>query len=339
MTQLTEPRPAGFDELDLALIDALQTRPRAPWALLGTALGISATTAARRWTRLSESGLAWLTAYAASEVTTIAYVEIDCLPTQVQTIAAELARRGWVVSVDHVCGSCDLLVTVSALDLTVLAECVARDIGALPGVTNVRIRLAVQVFQEGSHWRAGSLDGPQRAALSNDEACSGRDSLVLGDIPLLRVVGEDGRISYAGIANRLGVTEHSARRRLYRLCDAGLLVFRCDFAHQLAGWPVTATYRASVPPAQLESAAASLRGYPDIRLCAAVTGDANLFLMVWLRSVPDSHRMEAQLARAVPALRVVDRAISLTPVKRMGRLLDTSGRAIGHVPMATAVRT
>ncbi|MDH6576360.1 NAD kinase [Kitasatospora sp. MAP5-34] len=53
---------AAVDELDLALVNALQLQPRAPWSLLGQTLGISPVTAARRWRRLSEAGIAWVTA-------------------------------------------------------------------------------------------------------------------------------------------------------------------------------------------------------------------------------------------------------------------------------------
>ncbi|WP_241196675.1 AsnC family protein, partial [Streptomyces sp. ADI95-17] len=51
-----DSREAGegehFSELDLALVDALQAAPRAPWSRIGRALGVDATTAARRWERL-----------------------------------------------------------------------------------------------------------------------------------------------------------------------------------------------------------------------------------------------------------------------------------------------
>ncbi|MEK0100560.1 AsnC family protein, partial [Streptomyces sp. A475] len=51
-----------FEETDLALVDALQTDPRAPWSRIGPAVGVDATTAARRGARLERAGLAWVTA-------------------------------------------------------------------------------------------------------------------------------------------------------------------------------------------------------------------------------------------------------------------------------------
>lgn len=60
---------------------------------------------------------------------------------------------------------------------------------------------------------------------------------------------------------------------------------------------------------------------------------ANLLLGVWLRSLTDLQRLEAALTRRVGQLRVLDRSIGLRTVKRMGRLLDDAGRAVGHVPV------
>jgi hypothetical protein len=53
----------------------------------------------------------------------------------------------------------------------------------------------------------------------------------------------------------------------------------------------------------------------------------------WLHDVDSLHRLETILVKAVPDLTVVDRLITLRTVKRMGRLLDEEGRAIGAVPM------
>jgi hypothetical protein len=43
-----KPR-APLDELDLALVNALQISPRAPWTEVATALEVDAATVARRW--------------------------------------------------------------------------------------------------------------------------------------------------------------------------------------------------------------------------------------------------------------------------------------------------
>ncbi|MEV0742866.1 Lrp/AsnC family transcriptional regulator [Streptomyces sp. NPDC050549] len=327
----------SFKERDLALIDALQLQPRAAWATIGAALGISGSAAARQWERLTTVGMAWVTAYPVFDSIMIGLIEVDCRPGDAAETAQRLSELGWAFSVYHVTGSCDLIVIVSALDLTSLTDAVTHDIGALPGVTGARFRLVTGMYREGREWQAGSLEPRQKASL---DVTSGRGRATVADpfeadLPLLAVLSPDGRASYASMASALGVAEHTVRRRIRELVDAGVLVFRCDFAHELAGWPVTMTFRAQVPAAQLDRVGHELSSMPEVRLCVAVTGEANLFVLAWLRSVADGRALETTLENRFPDLRVVDRAVTLRVFKRMGRLLDDHGRATGFVPIAT----
>ena len=49
-----------MDDVDFALVNALQLSPRAGWAQLEAVLGVDASTLSRRWARLIESGLVWI---------------------------------------------------------------------------------------------------------------------------------------------------------------------------------------------------------------------------------------------------------------------------------------
>ncbi|MET8800985.1 AsnC family protein [Nocardia sp. NPDC004568] len=51
------------DDIDFRIVHALQSAPRAPWGAVGEVAGVSAPTAARRWERLVDSGLAWIVTY------------------------------------------------------------------------------------------------------------------------------------------------------------------------------------------------------------------------------------------------------------------------------------
>jgi len=56
-------RSAELDELDLLLVTALQATPRADWQHLGRLLGVSASTATRRWARLTQAGVGRLSCW------------------------------------------------------------------------------------------------------------------------------------------------------------------------------------------------------------------------------------------------------------------------------------
>lgn len=64
----------------------------------------------------------------------------------------------------------------------------------------------------------------------------------------------------------------------------------------------------------------------------SVSGSDNLLVMVWLRGLHAVGPFEARLAERFPHLKVGDRTTFLHSRTRMGRLPDTTGRAIGYTP-------
>ncbi|MFJ9178045.1 Lrp/AsnC family transcriptional regulator [Streptomyces sp. NPDC102360] len=333
-----EASAAAFEEADLALIDALQTDPRAPWSRVGPAVGIDATTAARRWARLEKAGLAWVTAYAGPTTATVAYVEVTCTPGELEELTAGLVRLPWVFSAEHVVGDYDLLLSVAAPDLPALGRRVSDDLGRLPGVRGTRTRLSMRLYQEGSGWKVRALDRAGRARLNTAGPGPGAPSRPFRprdevDLALLRELGANGRAGYAELAAAVGVGESTVRRRLARELRDREVLLRCDLAQQLAGWPALATYRATVPHGELDRTGSALARLPQMRLCTSVTGSCNLLFQVWLRDLDGMATLEAALDERFPALRVEDRTVTLRTVKRMGRVLDDRGRATGYVPV------
>jgi len=329
------------DELDLALVNALQLRPRAPWSLLGQTLGISAVTAARRWHRLSEAGIAWVTAYGLphpEDRGCVAYLDLDCAPARVRQIADDLAEDPHVMSIEHHSQGCDLVVAAAFTDLAVVSRYTTERLGRLPGVNAVRVHLATGFYAEGIRWRLDSLDPAQRVELHDDHVGNGppsgaRVELREEDRELLIRLGIDGRLDQAGLAAATGLSPTTLRRRLNRMAASDAIRFRCEIAARDAGRPVLATFRAHLPPDRLDEVGPQLARLPEVRLCVSVTGTHNLILSVWQRSLADVQRLETALARRFPDLRVAERRVSLRTVKRMGRILDADGRAVRAVPM------
>ncbi|MEU9205432.1 Lrp/AsnC family transcriptional regulator [Streptomyces sp. NPDC048332] len=326
----------AFEETDLALVDALQTDPRAPWSRIGPAVGVDATTAARRWARLERAGLAWVTAYAGPATATVGYVELGCRPRRLTELSERTAALPWVASVEHVVGDCDLFLTVVAPDLAALGRRIGTDLGMLPGVRSTRTRLGLRIYQEGSGWKVRALEPARRARLAAPHSAGGPSAHApRADIDrrLLDALGADGRAGWAELAAHTGLSESTVRRRLTReLRDRDILV-RCDLAQEAAGWPGIATYRAVVPHGELDATGKALARLPQVRLCASVTGSCNLLFSIWLRDLDGITALEALLDARFPRLTVQDRTVTLHTAKRMGRLLGEDGRAVGHVAL------
>ncbi|MFQ6332099.1 Lrp/AsnC family transcriptional regulator [Nocardia sp. CWNU-33] len=331
---------SSFAELDLAVIDALQAAPRASWSQIGSALGMDATTVARRWERLRVNGLAWVTAYESAKTSTVAFVEVRCRPRALEAVSAAAATLPWVFTVDETTGDFDLLLSVTAADLPTLGRWTRRGIGSLDGVRSTRTRVGITLYGEGGDWRIRAMEPAQRAELSAPRPPrrttysthpSNRPSVE--DQALLTALGADGRLSYTALAATTGMSEHTARRRLARMIRDGEITLRCDLAYPLAGLPTTVIYRMSVPHNELEATGQALARLEQVRMCVSVSGPHNLLVQVLLHGLHGIDGFEASLADRFSTLAVKDRTIALHTAKRMGWLLDNQGRAVGRVPL------
>lgn len=334
------PPGSGISEQDLAVIDALQVAPRAPWSRIGQALDIDATTAARRWERLRADGSAWLTAYVSARVATVGFVEVRCRPKFIDQVSAAAAALPWVFSVDETAGDFDLMLSVGAADLSTLGRWVRDGIGGLRGIRSTRMRLGITLYGEGSDWRVRAIEPAQRAELSEPRVSSrtaygthGLNQLSLEDQALVTALHGDARMGYTALGAAAGISEHTARRRLHRMLRDGDVLLRCDFAYPQAGLPTMVIYRVSVPQAQLVTTATELARMEQVRMCASVSGQHNLQVQVLLHGLGGVDPFEAVLAERFPDLAVKDRAVVLHTPKRMGWLLDQQGRAVGRVPL------
>lgn len=326
----------SVDEKDLELIHALQLSPRASWAQMAGALALDPVTVARRWERLAEEGLAWVTCVAGTALHSefcMVYIEIDCIPGRLDHIATALSTEPHVRYVHHLTGLYGLLVVATLRTSVEVSAFLRGTVGQLSGVRAYRAEIRTVGYGEPSRWRLRSLERSQRHALEP----AGTPSTTVGgarmdavDRKLFRLLHEDGRMSYTALADRAGISEPTARRRVKRLLTHRLLRLRCEMAQSLSGWPYSAFLWASVAPQYMEFTARSLTALPDVRLCCALTGERNLLLMVWLRSLGDLPQLEATITERSRNLSIVDRAACLHTVNQMGRLLDSEGRSVGY---------
>ncbi|MET7845206.1 Lrp/AsnC family transcriptional regulator [Streptomyces sp. NPDC005356] len=330
-----------LDELDRGIVHALQIQPRAPWTLVGEVLRVNPVTAARRWHRLEEAGLAWVTAYPRltdTRLVVTGLVEVDTVPGAAEDVALALAADPAVPNIKLTAGGRDMVAAVQARSLDELSRLSTYVIQRTPGVRATRTHISTGLPTDGSGWRLRSLDTEQCARMEasapgSSAAASAAparwDSL---DARLLELLSVDGRMSLRDLAQASDATLTTVRRRMQSLLSSRLRL-RCDLARPLSGWPLSAVYFASVPGQYLEETSRVLSDLREVRSCSITAGPHNLVIDVWLRALHDVHAFEAHLSRGFRRLTVSDRSVVLRTVKHMGRLLDRSGRSTGVVPL------
>ncbi len=331
--------PVGkpLNETDLALVNALQINPRAPWSLIGQALGIGATTAVRRWQRLVDQGSAWMSAYPGRELARrlgLAFVQVTCEPGRQIEVAQAMAADPHVPTVDYVAGNYDLFAHVVAPGLSEVSDYVVHQLSLVPGVAQARTVVSPRLFSEGSRWQVQAISRGQKETLrARSPQPAPTTSFTALDRALLLALGENGRAPFSELGPRLGVSASTVRRHVDSLLAAGMLRLRCEVARAHSPAPVTVLLSLRVPPDQVEATARWLGLLPEVRMCAAISGSANLLLVAWLASPGDAVALESTLVTKLPRLEITDRAVVLRPIKLMGHLLDKAGRSASRVPL------
>ncbi|MCK8613968.1 Lrp/AsnC family transcriptional regulator [Gordonia sp. C13] len=324
------------DDLDYQIVHALQVAPRAPWGVVGDVVGVSAATAARRWERLVDRGLAWIVTYPGAAYLNTrcsAFVEVQASSRR-EALVECLSRDRHVATIQRTAGDSDLLLTVMVPDLGFLGDWVQR-LAETEGVARTRTRVVMRVFGESERWRVHTLSDadesvlaehrPERRPLAHEP-----DDM---DLRLIAALAEDGRRSAVDLAAVSGLSAPTVRRRLTALVAERVLSIRCEVAHVISGWPVTANVWARASSRSISTLVDALDELPQVRVCCEVTGTANILMGVWLHTVGELSDFEQQLESRVPGLVVADRSVTLETPKRLGSLLDRSGCRAGSVPV------
>ncbi|MET0448391.1 MAG: AsnC family transcriptional regulator [Aeromicrobium sp.] len=327
---------AELDETDRRLVHALQIQPRAPWRLVGDVIGLDPVTAARRWERLEQAGLAWVHALARTGRgvgSVSAWVEIRVDGDDIGTLADRLAQDDMVLSLRRMAGRRDLLALLAEADLPQLSMYVGDTLKQVAGVRDTRTHVITDAPILGMDWRLDALDPTEVAALEAPAASGTAPERALDEVDwrIVRVLDRDGRAPVTQIAAQSEVSVNTVTRRLRSLMAGDQLHLHCDVTRQASGYPVSAVYFASVPAEHLAETTRALRTLPAVRVCSVVAGPANLIVDVWLRSIHDVHSLEVYVSERLShfSWRVLDRSVSLRTYKHHGRLLDAAGRAVG----------
>jgi DNA-binding Lrp family transcriptional regulator len=322
-----------LDDLDRAIVHALQLDGRVSFAVVADALSVSDQTVARRYRRLRAAGAVRVVGLPNSR--RMGYVEwfvrLRCLPDGALPIARALAGRAdvsWVMLTSAGTEITCLVRTRSAGERDALL------LGTLPRTRQVVEMDAFCVlhtyFGGASGWngRTHALSAAQIEQISANsppvhirggESCIDLDA---DDDKILAVLARDGRTSAADIAATLGTSPSTATRRLDRLIATGAVDFDVEIAPHHLGYGVEALLWVTVDPPGLHETGADAAAHTPVALAVATSGTANLLLAVGCTSVDRLYQYVATDLARLNGVRAIHTAPIIRTVKRAGTLLD-----------------
>jgi len=320
----------ALDQVDLRLLHALQIEPRASWTRLAPVVGVDAATLARRWARLHEEGLAWVTGHDMRG--RLALLEIDCDLARLDAVVAELQREREIFVLDLASGGRDLIALVMPRDLAAVSDYSLGRLASIRGVRTVRTHVAGEVLTDGSNWRLRELSSGEVARIQPPRPPRARAARRVDDelrAALERELWADGRASVADIAARTGFAPQRVSDAIATLRYSGELRFRTDIARAASGWPVYTWYFVEASARVVEAARTAISAVPEVRLAFTATSRYNLVLAAWLRRLADVNRFEMALEQALQGARIADRSVVMRIVKHMDRVIGPDTRSIG----------
>ncbi|MDR6986891.1 DNA-binding Lrp family transcriptional regulator [Paenarthrobacter nitroguajacolicus] len=328
---------ATISELDLEIVNALQINPRAEWSRVADALGLSAPTVARRWNTLAEQGLAWITPSPGQRYLKAgwsAFIQLSSLPGESEALIQRLCREPAFGTVSMVTGSHDVFIDCFASSHEELMDIVTGSFPTLPGITHREVVFVTKLYRQASEWRSGTLE-PARARLVSTEprptpAGYSPDHL---DAKLLEELANDGRASWAELGAACRVSPQTARRRVERFLASAYITLRCDASTAANRGLREVTLMLNVPAQYIDDVGLYFAAQANCRLSAQVLGTQNLVATFWVRDYLEAQAFERELAERAPGSTVISRQAVVRTYKRLGHLLDESGRSLSVVPL------
>ncbi|GHD02418.1 Lrp/AsnC family transcriptional regulator [Zhihengliuella salsuginis] len=321
-------------EEDLRLINALQIHPRQTWTVLGDVLGQHPTSLAKRWNRLVERGLAWISCHPIGDPNqmSLAFLDVQCEPRTRSRVVRELVAMTDVFSIEECSRARDLMLTVVTPYPTWMTESVYPQLDAVEGITRYETSFCTKLHRGAYDWRINALSKREEASLQRAAPGSppARGPLPSHYAEIAALLNANGRATAADVAGATGLHPATARRQLQRVLDSRTLAFRCEVAHRAAGFPVVCQWFGRLPATLHDDAARALARLGTLRICASITGTANFMFMMWLRSAADVMEVESYVGRHLPELDLVESAVITNIPKRVGWELDPHGFATGR---------
>ncbi|NRQ40100.1 Lrp/AsnC family transcriptional regulator [Nonomuraea sp. NN258] len=141
--------------------------------------------------------------------------------------------------------------------------------------------------------------------------------LELDDIHLkiLEVLRENGRISVAALAERVGISRANAYTRFEALrADGAIKGFTAEIDHVRAGLGITALIFVTVRQQMWKQFRAELARMPEVEYCAITTGQHDAMIQVRVADVAEVHAMVTDRLANIPAVKATETVFILDEV-------------------------
>ncbi|MFI0264241.1 Lrp/AsnC family transcriptional regulator [Streptomyces sp. NPDC017056] len=340
--------PGDVQPDDVRIIRALQIAPRASFASIANALGLTEGSVNRRYRRLRADGVVRV----AGMVNPGALgqsrwlVRLRCRPGSVSAIADALAKRDDVNWVALSAAGCEITCATQSRTREQREDLLGQRLPRTAAVLDINAFAMLRQFMggRGHYWAAlqGTLSPEQEAMLGSEGApfteapVVTRDPvrLTAEDEKILGSLAADGRASLVDLAAAADSTPGRVSRRLHALIERRVVHIDVEIAAAALGYHARANLWLRVHPSAVKNVGRTLAQEPEIAFAAAVSGPYNIHAVAHCRDLDELFEFTTDRIGSLAGLQSMEVSPVLQHVKQAGTLL--SGDRLVETPRTRA---
>ncbi|WP_030377578.1 MULTISPECIES: Lrp/AsnC family transcriptional regulator [unclassified Streptomyces] len=321
---------------DVRIIRALQIAPRASFAAIAGAVGLTESAVNRRYRRLRAEGVLRV----AGVVNPGALgqsrwlVRLRCRPGSVAAIAEALAGREDVNWVALSAAGYEITCAIQSRSREQREELLGRRLPRTAAVLDINAFAMLRQFLggRGHYWAAldGVLSPEQEALLGSNGSpfaevpVVAREPVVLtaGDERICVALAVDGRASLVDLAAAADSTPGRVSRRLDALLRRGAVHIDVEIAAAALGYHARANLWLRVHPSAVKEVGRALAREPGIAFAAAVSGPSNVHAVAHCRDLDELFEFTSDRVGSLPGLQSMEVSPVLRHLKQAGTLLS-----------------
>ncbi|MEV6825094.1 Lrp/AsnC family transcriptional regulator [Amycolatopsis sp. NPDC051102] len=320
---------------DVRIIRALQVAPRASFASIAAAIGLSEGLVRRRYRRLHADGVIRVAgvvnpgALAQSRW----LVRLRCRPGSVETIADALAKREDVNWVALSAAGCEITCATQSRTRQQREDLLGRRLPRTAAVLDFNAFAMLRQFMGGRGHYWADLQGvlsPEQEALLGSEGAPFTEAPVVARDParltaedekILDTLAVDGRAGLVDLAAAANSTPGRVSRRLHDLLTRRVVHIDVEIVAAALGYHARANLWLRVHPSAVKEAGRTLAREPGIAFAAAVSGPHNLHAVAHCRDLDELFEFTSDRLGSLAGLQSMEVSPVLRQVKQAGTLL------------------
>lgn len=321
---------------DVRIVRALQIDPRASFAVIAAALGLTEAAVRRRYRRLLADGIIRVAGIVDPGALGQSkwLVRLRCRPGSVTAIADALARREDVSWVAITAAGAEVTCAVRSRTAEQRDDLLGQRLPRTAAVIDINASAMLRQFVggRGHYWTAlrGTLTTQEESQLGSDGApfvespVVARDpvNLTVPDEKMLELLASDGRAGLVDLAAVAGLTPGRASRRLQALLRRRVVHIDVEIAAVALGYRTRANLWLRVHPSAVKTVGRALARQPEIAFAAAVTGPHNIHAVAHCRDLDELFEFTSDRVGSMTGLEGLEVSPLLRHVKQAGTLLS-----------------